>query len=421
MNVFHAGDGNLHPLIVFDRREPGVWERVYEAGNEILTTCIDAGGVLTGEHGVGIEKRDLMPLMFSADDLDVQAPAARRVRSRRRREPAEGAARAAAAAASCSACRRARGSSRARRGRGRGTGRDDRRSRLRSLPVRRPHAMGGREPRRGRRRGRRLRPASCATNPRTSRSRSARARRSRRSTPRSRRTVRSARSIRATPPRRSAGIVACGLSGIRRLRHGPLRDHVLEVRFVTADGRLVKGGGQTVKNVTGYDLPRLLVGSFGTLGVLVQLTLRCRPRARVRALVPHADEPPDLSPRRVDALGRPPHRRAARRRDRRRRGAGGGTAAQRDAPALPTGRAPGPDLGRTGHARGRRARALDAVPGARWCAELGVGTVHVAGDDAAGARSGACGLPHAHDGWLLREAGGDGIDGFGCDAARTRR
>ena len=73
MNVFHAGDGNLHPLIVFDRREPGVWERVYAAGNEILTTCIDAGGVLTGEHGVGIEKRDLMPLMFTEDDLDAQA------------------------------------------------------------------------------------------------------------------------------------------------------------------------------------------------------------------------------------------------------------------------------------------------------------------------------------------------------------
>jgi glycolate oxidase len=73
MNVFHAGDGNLHPLIVFDRREPGVWDRVYAAGNEILTTCIDAGGVLTGEHGVGIEKRDLMPLMFTEDDLDAQA------------------------------------------------------------------------------------------------------------------------------------------------------------------------------------------------------------------------------------------------------------------------------------------------------------------------------------------------------------
>src|SRR5437763_3367924 len=73
------------------------------------------------------------------------------------------------------------------------------------------------------------------------------------------------------------GVVACGLSGVRRLRHGPLRDQVLEVRFVTADGRLVKGGGPTVKNVTGYDLPRLLVGSLGTIGVLVQVTLRCQP------------------------------------------------------------------------------------------------------------------------------------------------
>jgi len=73
MNVFHAGDGNLHPLLVFDRREPGVWDRVYAAGTEILDACLEAGGVLTGEHGVGIEKRDLMPRMFTVDDLDAQA------------------------------------------------------------------------------------------------------------------------------------------------------------------------------------------------------------------------------------------------------------------------------------------------------------------------------------------------------------
>lgn len=72
MNVFHAGDGNLHPLIVFDGREPGVWDRVHEAGSAILHTCIDAGGVLSGEHGVGLEKRDLMPLQFSPDDLAAQ-------------------------------------------------------------------------------------------------------------------------------------------------------------------------------------------------------------------------------------------------------------------------------------------------------------------------------------------------------------
>jgi glycolate oxidase len=73
MNVFHAGDGNLHPLVLFDAREEGVWDRVHRAGAEILETCIAAGGVLTGEHGVGVEKRDLMPLQYSPDDLDAQA------------------------------------------------------------------------------------------------------------------------------------------------------------------------------------------------------------------------------------------------------------------------------------------------------------------------------------------------------------
>ena len=73
MNVFHAGDGNLHPLIVFDRRQPGVLERVLEAGGEIITACVEAGGVLSGEHGIGLEKRDYMGLIFSAADLDAQA------------------------------------------------------------------------------------------------------------------------------------------------------------------------------------------------------------------------------------------------------------------------------------------------------------------------------------------------------------
>jgi glycolate oxidase len=70
-NIFHAGDGNLHPLILFDGRDPNQLHMVEEAGREILTWCINAGGSITGEHGVGVEKRDLMPLLFSNDDLDV--------------------------------------------------------------------------------------------------------------------------------------------------------------------------------------------------------------------------------------------------------------------------------------------------------------------------------------------------------------
>jgi glycolate oxidase FAD binding subunit len=87
------------------------------------------------------------------------------------------------------------------------------------------------------------------------------------------------------------GVLATGLSGVRRLRHGPVRDRVLEVRFVTADGRVVKGGGPTVKNVSGYDLPRLLVGSLGTIGVLTQVTLRAQPRAAASAWAT-SDGPP---------------------------------------------------------------------------------------------------------------------------------
>jgi glycolate oxidase len=71
-NVFHAGDGNLHPLILYDANKPGELERAEAFGADILRLCVEVGGVLTGEHGVGVEKRDLMPVMFSASDLDHQ-------------------------------------------------------------------------------------------------------------------------------------------------------------------------------------------------------------------------------------------------------------------------------------------------------------------------------------------------------------
>ena len=71
-NVFHAGDGNLHPLILYDANNPGELDRAEAFGSDILRLCVDVGGVLTGEHGVGIEKRDLMPTMFSEIDLNQQ-------------------------------------------------------------------------------------------------------------------------------------------------------------------------------------------------------------------------------------------------------------------------------------------------------------------------------------------------------------
>jgi glycolate oxidase len=71
-NVFHAGDGNLHPLVLYDANVPGELERAEAFGEAILKLCVDVGGVLTGEHGVGIEKRDLMTYQFGAADLEVQ-------------------------------------------------------------------------------------------------------------------------------------------------------------------------------------------------------------------------------------------------------------------------------------------------------------------------------------------------------------
>ena len=71
-NVFHAGDGNLHPLILYDANKPGELEKAEEFGSDILRLCVEVGGVLTGEHGVGVEKRDLMGEMFNEVDLNQQ-------------------------------------------------------------------------------------------------------------------------------------------------------------------------------------------------------------------------------------------------------------------------------------------------------------------------------------------------------------
>jgi glycolate oxidase FAD binding subunit len=237
------------------------------------------------------------------------------------------------------------------------------------------------------------------------------------------------------------GVLAAGLSGPRRLRLGPLRERVLEVRFVTAAGRLVKGGGPTVKNVTGYDVPRLMVGSLGTLGVLTQVTLRCQPRPPTRVWGVTDLDPAEVRRRvaapsavlwdgrccRVLLEGHPDDvddQLAAGALTRTEDGPGeaGGAAAhpQADPQGDPrddsrTATWPsGPWRGRVSvppAALAALGPALDGAGGVRWLAEWGVGTVHVAADDADGllrARAAA----EAHDGWLLREAG-TGVDAFG--------
>jgi glycolate oxidase len=69
-NLFHAGDGNLHPNILFDAREPGIIERVMEAGEKILHLCVEVGGTISGEHGIGTEKQEYMSWIFNEDDME---------------------------------------------------------------------------------------------------------------------------------------------------------------------------------------------------------------------------------------------------------------------------------------------------------------------------------------------------------------
>ncbi|HEY3097021.1 MAG TPA: FAD-binding protein [Acidimicrobiia bacterium] len=215
------------------------------------------------------------------------------------------------------------------------------------------------------------------------------------------------------------GTLATGLSGPRRLRHGPLRDRVLEVRFVTADGRLVKGGGPTVKNVTGYDIPRLLVGSFGTIGVLVQVTLRCQPRPR-HARWAETDAEPFETRRR---LFRPSCVAWDGRTTRvLLEGHDDEIAVEAAAAELELGEAADPRWPDAVH-RGRISvqpsrlgeigASLDGVDGLRWLAEIGVGTVHVA-SDSPDALVTARQVSVAHEGWLLRESGAAGVDGYGA-------
>ena len=212
------------------------------------------------------------------------------------------------------------------------------------------------------------------------------------------------------------GVLAVGLSGHRRLRYGPLRDRVLEVRFVTADGRLVKGGGPTVKNVSGFDVPRLLVGSFGTIGVLVQVILRCQPVPEVVEWSATQDDPFEVRrrtyrPSCITWDGARTHVLIE--------GVAADVASERQAAgADPVGGAPelptGPHRGRISIAPAsvRELAPGLADTGVRWLAEIGVGTVHVAADSEA-ALAAARVAAARHGGWLLREAGAPGMDGFG--------
>jgi FAD/FMN-containing dehydrogenase len=286
-NVFHAGDGNLHPLLFFDGQDPEQVERVHEAGREVMAACVALGGTITGEHGVGVEKMDALRMVFSEDDLDFQ----RSVRAAfdpagllnpgkiipDRAEEAQSTAPGptttlgdelapASESEAADMVRAAFG------------------SRTPLLPV-----GGGRRADFGN-----LSPSApvplssgklcgvvdydpsnlvvcVGAGTKLFELKDALAEHN--------------QWLPLRPPLADGctvgGVAALGACGPERLLHGAPRDRLLGLRFIDGRGRAIVAGGKVIKNVAGYDVTRLMAGSAGTLGFLTELTFRVSLRPEV--------------------------------------------------------------------------------------------------------------------------------------------
>ncbi len=290
-NFFHAGDGNLHPLILCDESDAELMDRVHEAGKEIIRICLDNDGSITGEHGVGIEKRPYMSAMFSVNELaamraikevfdpagvcnpgkvlpeDDGAPAQTVAPSVVQIPASVAPATAEDAATIFAAC------SREKRSICIGSAEDGPRGSTHiwlsthkldgvidfqsaDLFV----TVGA---------GMRVRDLHDFL------------------------TAHNVQAPLASPWPDSTvgGLISSNLNAPLRMRYGALRDLLLCAVVVLADGRVLRAGRPLVKNVAGYDLPKLFVGAYGTLGLMTEVTLKLTPLPRVRRTlaVPVAD------------------------------------------------------------------------------------------------------------------------------------
>ena len=356
-NVFHAGDGNLHPLLPFDARDVDQVKRIKEAGREIMDTCVQAGGTITGEHGVGLDKIDYLPLIFSDDDMDamlriraafdptglcnpgkiipvrrgcgearVVAESKERSNSEKARDTVDQAAintfvpplADLVPAASRTGLDADRAASQIARLIGDENVRAndsgfsvvafpasvEELSELLRLSYKENWPVV---------------PAGAATwldvgNPLTDASLAISVSRMDKlieyepadlvATAQAGIAVSKLNSqlvdqwLPLDPPDdgRSTigGIAATGVSGAQAYGFGSPRHQVVGMSVALADGRVIKAGGRVVKNVAGYDLCKLFVGSYGTLGVITEITCRLRPRpAEERTIIANSD---DLAP-----------------------------------------------------------------------------------------------------------------------------
>jgi len=338
-NVFHAGDGNLHPLICFDSRFPDEVKRVRDAGSELMQVCVSAGGTITGEHGVGLDKRELLPLVFSEADMDCM------LRVRAAFDPlglcnpgkvvpmlrgcGEGRAVSVGAPNTNSIASDILESSRTTLPRKRTSSVFN----VEAAALKIESMVGGQN----------LRvqgetvvvhPGSIAeigelmqlasseawtVRPAGSMSWISHPARANLivSTSRLNQIIehepadliaiaqagvllstfnaelsKNGQWLPLDPPDDGratlGGVVATGLGGTQQLAYGRPRSSVIGMKVILADGKLVKAGGRVVKNVAGYDLCKLFTGSYGTLGIITELNFKLRPRpACERTIIVH--------------------------------------------------------------------------------------------------------------------------------------
>ncbi|MFN8442711.1 MAG: FAD-linked oxidase C-terminal domain-containing protein [Caldilineaceae bacterium] len=277
-HVFHAGDGNLHPAILCDPRDEALMQRVFATCDEIVQLCIEKGGSITGEHGVGIEKRKYMPKMYNGSELsamldlkaifdpqgllnpgkifpadlpapsyeapilpkgDIFAPQSAQEAAANLRALGE----AGKKIQVCSAPKEIRNSLTLST------------AKLTGIHEFAPHdlfiTVGAGTP--------------LAEVQRF--------------------LVEHKMQLTLASPwaEQSIGsLVASNLNSPQRVRYGAIRDNLLATTVALADGRVIRAGRSVVKNVAGYDLPKLFVGSYGTLGVLCDVTLKLTPAPRAR-------------------------------------------------------------------------------------------------------------------------------------------
>ncbi len=284
-NVFHAGDGNLHPLILFDGTEAGALEKAEELAGDILQMCIRRGGSITGEHGVGMEKREYLARMFAPTDMEVMKRLRRsidplEIANRRKMFPDEN-------------------------GHGRVPPPEIIRSANGAPPTLRPGSF--QEVQQAVANHAHIRPRGGGTKPALSQPPEGVASLDLRGlsgiveyepeeytftalagTPVADVQERLAREGQYLPfdpvlvqaGATLGGTVAAGTGGSGRYRYGGIRDFLLGIRFVSGRAELVRGGSRVVKNAAGFDIPKLMVGSLGRLGVLVEMTFKVFPLAQ---------------------------------------------------------------------------------------------------------------------------------------------